>query len=339
MAVFFVVLALGTKSLIGNIAEIPSGRGILGGPTLPKKSIFEGSLPVTALKGKSAVVADMGASAQQQTALLERSGSHVESVMLPAAFLGGAPTIVTASAAASSLRRPDVLSYKVQKGDTISGIAAQFGVTVDTILAANPTVRRSALKIGQEIAVLPVSGVLYRARDGETMYSIASLFNVPLQQVVRYNKAVATGAIAEGTLVVVPGGRVSAVRASFDNDENASLPSLKGFFEKPTDGFNWGKLHHYNAVDIAASSGTPVWASAEGLVLPETGGRGYGRFVLVEHANGTKTRYAHLEQVVVSAGDYVKQRQLIGTVGDTGESTGCHVHFEVYGAKNPFAKP
>jgi murein DD-endopeptidase MepM/ murein hydrolase activator NlpD len=226
----------------------------------------------------------------------------------------------------------------VQKGDTISGVAAKFGVTVDTILAANPTVRRGALKIGQEIAVLPVSGVLYRARDGETMDSIASLFGVPREQVVRYNKAVASGAVPEGTLIVVPGGRVSAVRASFENDESTSLPSLKGYFEKPTDGFNWGKLHHHNAVDIAASCGTPVWASAEGLVLPEAGGRGYGRFVLIEHPNGTRTRYAHLEQVVVSSGDYVKQRQLIGTVGDTGESTGCHVHFEVYGAKNPFAK-
>jgi len=119
-------------------------------------------------------------------------------------------------------------------------------------------------------------------------------------------------------------------------------------FIMPADGYNWGQLHHYNAVDISNKCGTPVRASAEGLVAPDenfgsgVGGwnGGYGNFVLIEHpfGDGVMTRYAHLSKVLVNIGDYVKQGQEIGIVGETGDATGCHVHFEVYGAENPFAK-
>jgi murein DD-endopeptidase MepM/ murein hydrolase activator NlpD len=113
----------------------------------------------------------------------------------------------------------------------------------------------------------------------------------------------------------------------------------------PTEGFNWGILHNQNAVDIANSCGTPVDAAAEGLVVDESGNdvwsSGYGRYVIIEHPNNTKTRYAHLEKVAVSIGDYVTQGSQIGTMGNTGNvhgPTGCHLHFEIYGAANPFAK-
>ncbi len=89
-------------------------------------------------------------------------------------------------------------------------------------------------------------------------------------------------------------------------------------------------------------------AAAEGLVVPDpqipntTDGwnDGYGNFVLIEHpfGNDVRTRYAHLEKVLVSIGDYVKQGEVIGLMGETGDASGCHVHFEVYGAQNPFAK-
>ncbi len=120
-----------------------------------------------------------------------------------------------------------------------------------------------------------------------------------------------------------------------------SGPDLGGYFSMPAQGFNWGKLHPHNAVDIANACGTSIVASANGMVnevsLDDWNG-GYGHYVLIAHPNGTKTRYAHMEKISVSVGLYVKQGEILGTMGRTGDATGCHVHFEVLGAVNPFAK-
>ncbi len=120
----------------------------------------------------------------------------------------------------------------------------------------------------------------------------------------------------------------------------AEGPDLGDYFAMPAKGFNWGKLHPHNAVDIASDCGTEIRASAEGMVNETSLGLwngGYGHYILISHPNGTKTRYAHLNKVLVSVGQRVKKGELIGTMGETGNATGCHVHFEVIGAVNPFA--
>lgn len=126
-----------------------------------------------------------------------------------------------------------------------------------------------------------------------------------------------------------------------NENEPSPLPDLKDYFIKPTTGFNWGKIHPHNAVDIANLCGTTVVAAEDGLVSDistDDWSGGYGRYVTLEHSNGTKTRYAHLNDVGVAVGDYLTQGKSIGTMGETGDATGCHLHFEVYGAKNPFGK-
>lgn len=112
-------------------------------------------------------------------------------------------------------------------------------------------------------------------------------------------------------------------------------------FILPTDGINWGKLHPKNAVDIAASCGTPVYAAESGLVinLAKNGwNSGYGKYIELEHLSGIKTLYAHLSLINIKLGDYINRGGKIGEVGDSGESTGCHLHFEIKGLKNPFVK-
>jgi len=83
----------------------------------------------------------------------------------------------------------------------------------------------------------------------------------------------------------------------------------------------------------------PVFASAEGRVLITRfsgWNGGYGRYVVISHPNGTQTLYAHLQALTVNAGDVVAKGNVIGAIGSSGNSTGCHVHFEVRGARNPF---
>jgi murein DD-endopeptidase MepM/ murein hydrolase activator NlpD len=98
-------------------------------------------------------------------------------------------------------------------------------------------------------------------------------------------------------------------------------------------------IHGYNGVDLAAPTGTQVLAAASGQVLISRFGGwngGYGNYIVIKHSNGTQTLYAHNSANYVSVGQWVSQGDVIGLVGNTGKSTGSHLHFEVRGAKNPF---
>ena len=123
-----------------------------------------------------------------------------------------------------------------------------------------------------------------------------------------------------------------------------SQKSKDSYFIIPTTGWNWGILHSYNAVDIANNCGTPIYAAASGLIIESVAkgwNEGYGHYVKIEHLNNTETVYAHLNENIAPGGKYVTQGELIGYMGNTGNThgpTGCHLHFEVHGAKNPLAK-
>jgi murein DD-endopeptidase MepM/ murein hydrolase activator NlpD len=144
---------------------------------------------------------------------------------------------------------------------------------------------------------------------------------------------------------------VAVLQAALDEELDSHEPSpkptlrLTNYFIQPARGTNWGILHAHNAVDIANVCGTSVVASAAGIVTESSGegnwNGGYGNYVVLEHPNGVKTKYAHLGTVGVSLGDEVRQGDGIGTIGATGHvvgATGCHLHFEVLGAVNPFVR-
>jgi murein DD-endopeptidase MepM/ murein hydrolase activator NlpD len=98
-------------------------------------------------------------------------------------------------------------------------------------------------------------------------------------------------------------------------------------------------IHGYNAVDLAASVGTPIRAAAAGEVIVSKNSGwngGYGQYIVIRHSNGAQTLYGHLSANSVGVGAYVSQGEVIGLMGNTGKSTGPHLHFEVRGATNPF---
>jgi len=137
----------------------------------------------------------------------------------------------------------------------------------------------------------------------------------------------------------------------------AAGPYLDGYFIPPTTGYNRGVLHAYNAVDISRGSACvdediPVYAAASGVITTaystESANRytygGYGNNITILHPNGVITRYAHLKGVLVTVGQYVNQGSIIAYMGGypyqpgSGNSTGCHLHYEVRGAKNPLIR-
>ena len=236
--------------------------------------------------------------------------------------------------------RGGVIIYKVQKGDNVSRIASNYGISINTILWANGDLKPNSLVPGQEIIVLPVTGVLHSLQEGETLESIAGKYGIPVERIMSVNPNIAPAKLAFGMTIIIPDSR--PLKASYNYI--SKLPDLPGYFAIPTTGWNWGQLHPYNAVDIANGCGTPIYASAEGLVVEVVSGGwnfGYGSYIVIEHPNNTKTKYAHNFKNLVTVGDYVVKGDQIATVGNTGKTdgpTGCHLHFEVYGARNPFAK-
>jgi len=257
-------------------------------------------------------------------------------------YISNKDTLNNQNSPLTSIRqeRSGILIYKVQKGDTLSTIAADFGISHASITWAN-NIKTSHLNPGQEIVILPISGVKHEIKIGETVESIAEYYSADPQRIIEFNN-LKNLSLKPGETLIVPDGKMPQVqRALAQTKATAStLPSYPNYYSIPTTGINWGILHTNNAVDIANRCGTNVIASAEGLVINVSIGwnSGYGNYVEIQHPNGTETLYAHLNQINVKAGEYVSAKDIIGLMGDSGYSTGCHLHFEIHGAKNPFAK-
>lgn len=107
--------------------------------------------------------------------------------------------------------------------------------------------------------------------------------------------------------------------------EGAALTSGFGMRTHPVLG---GRRAH-SGIDLAAPTGTPVYATADGVISRADWYSSYGLYISVEHGASMQTRYAHLSRLAVAAGDTVKKGDLIGYVGSTGRSTGPHLHYEV----------
>jgi LysM repeat protein len=240
--------------------------------------------------------------------------------------------------------------YVVREGDSISGIAAMFGVSASTIIWANDLSASGAIKPGETLTILPISGVRHAVRAGDTVSSIAKKYGGSEAEILSYNGLAKDARLAVGDTVIIPDGEVAAVvhrparpaRPSSGASGGTALPFSGGFLTSPVAGgvLTQG-LHGYNAVDIGAPVGTPVAASAAGKVIVARNSGwngGYGNYIVVEHENGVQTLYSHLSRVIAGSGNRVVQGEVLGYVGTTGKTTGPHLHFEVRGAANPFAR-
>lgn len=262
------------------------------------------------------------------------------------------PAITAASSALGGADLPmegdpmdDISVYVVRKGDTIGQIAEMYDVSVNTILWANDLKKGAPLKEGDTLLILPISGVKHTVAKGETLASIAKKYKVDTLTIAGFNGLETSAALAVGEELIIPEGQMADTPASSGSKPgtkitgNGSSKVISGYYINPVPELRRKSqgLHGKNGVDLAAPTGTRVLASAPGkIIFAKSGWNGaYGNLIIEEHPNGTKTLYAHLSQINVTVGQRVERGQLIGLVGNTGRSTGPHLHFEVHGAKNP----
>jgi len=232
-----------------------------------------------------------------------------------------------------------ITNYAVQPGDTLQSIASSYNISTSTILWANGLTSGSPLKVGQSLTILPVDGVLHVVKSGDTMAAIAQKYKANASDIISFNSLANQDDIYIGDILVVPGGVMPKQAAPIINDQ---IPLADNYFIFPAQGIITQGLHYYNAIDLANKCGTPIYAAAEGVVeravYNNSWNLGMGNYVTILHPNGTVTYYGHFEVVFVKPGDKVNAGDRIGLMGETGDATGCHVHFEVIGATNPLAK-
>lgn len=256
---------------------------------------------------------------------------------------------------------PDRISvYVVRTGDSLSEIADMFGVSVNTIIWANNLSGPTDVHPGDTLVILPVSGTEHKVRTGDTLKSLATMYGADAGEIAQYNGLDADAPLAIGTTVIVPGGEIAAPKPAATKSVTktstpqvsgkgisepylgGSGPAAPGYYDNPLPGgIITQSIHGWNGVDIGAHTGTPILAAAAGtVIIARSNGAwngGYGNYVVITHSNGSQTLYGHMSHVSVHAGETVSGGEAIGAVGLTGLTTGAHLHFEVRGAKNPFA--
>jgi murein DD-endopeptidase MepM/ murein hydrolase activator NlpD len=287
-----------------------------------------------------------------------------------------------------------ITTYTVKAGDSLSMIAQDNGVSVNTILWANDITDPSTIKEGTKLVILPVSGVQHTVRSGETLSTVAEKYHADADDIAQFNGLPADDTLVVGSTIIIPGGElpsasddsslntsstkssstsstkkekdtsskssddstpaVASTKSSTNNSgytnysdetgnpyKGGSGAALNGYFSNPLPGAILTQgIHGWNAVDLGAHTGTPILAAAKGtIILSRMGGwnGGYGNYVIIDNGGGIETLYAHMSETKATVGDTVSAGDVIGYVGMTGDATGPHLHFEVRGARNPFA--
>lgn len=261
-----------------------------------------------------------------------------ESALLPDAGPSGTLADVEDNAPKSN----QISVYVVREGDSISQIAKMFDVSVNTLVWANDIGNGEIIKEGQQLVILPVSGLEYTVRKGDTPASIAKKYGADAREILEFNDIADASGLIVGDIIILPGGKKATPKYSSARKvvRGTNVPSYNGYYIRPVSGARKSQnLHGYNAIDLAAPHGTPIVAAASGeVIISRNSGwnGGYGKYVVIQHDNGTQTLYSHNNGNIVKRGQWVVQGQVIGYIGSTGRSTGPHVHFEIRGARNPF---
>lgn len=249
----------------------------------------------------------------------------------------------TTGSSETSSAREGIISYTVENGDTVSGIANKFQVSVNTILWANNLSAYSLIRPGNTLTILPTSGVVHKVKSGETVGKIALQYGVEEKDIFSYNDIKSANSLVIGQNIIIPGGRKTTTQTAVASKPStpASVVEKLTTPKKATDSGSsmvWPTEGHritqyyswrHTGLDIANKTGTPLYAAEAGTVEYSGWSNGYGYNVLVNHGGGKKTRYAHASKLYVKVGDKVARGEQIAAMGSTGWSTGPHIHFEV----------
>jgi murein DD-endopeptidase MepM/ murein hydrolase activator NlpD len=287
----------------------------------------------------------------------------------------GIPRLATLYTVIPTRPRTEVITYTVQDGDTLFGIAEKFNLMPETLLWGNTYIlgdNPHLLRPGMELNILPANGTYHRWSTGEGLNGVANGYGVKAEDIINWpgNNLDPDNLgdwsnpnIEAGTMLFVPGGQRAFVTWSAPriNRNNPGVAKIlgpgwcgtvvdgavgTGSFIYPTNhhylsGFDYSPSTNHYGIDLDGDLGDPIYASDNGVIVYAGWNNwGYGYVVVIDHAFGWQTLYAHLSYIGVGCGQSVYQGSVIGSMGSTGNSSGPHLHFEMlhetYGKVNPW---
>ena len=261
--------------------------------------------------------------------------------------------------------RNELSTYTVVQGDTVFDIAEKFGLEPQTILWGNYSVlldNPHSLRPGQELMILPVDGVYWEWLGGISFGSWAEFYGVTAADIIEYPgnnidpNTVGdynTANIPTGAWLIIPGGKRDFVSWSAplgvtrENPASARVLGAGacdpvsggaigyGAFVYPSNnrylsGFDYSPETNHNGIDLAGNTGEAVYAADAGVIVyAGWNDYGYGNMIMIDHGNGFQTLYAHLSALNVGCGQSIGQGEVIGAIGNSGRSSGSHLHFEI----------
>jgi murein DD-endopeptidase MepM/ murein hydrolase activator NlpD len=289
------------------------------------------------LLGSTPVVRAKAASAQGGSA----ASSLVQNGAKAAPGRGGA---VTAAQAAESIglvaegkssegldRGLYFTAYKVARGDTLSDIADNFDVSLDTVVSFNGIKNARSLQPGTLLKIPSMSGILYTAKAGDSASSVAAANGISADRVIEAN-GLMSDSLESGRRVFLPDAKLASFTLREISGDLFMWPArawISDWYGWRKDPFSGARSFH-TGIDIGVDTGTPVRAAMEGRVSETGYNSSFGNYILINHHAGWMTLYGHLQSISVKEGQRVDSGQRIAYSGNTGYSTGPHLHFSVY---------
>ncbi len=224
-----------------------------------------------------------------------------------------------------------VSDYEIQAGDTLGQIAIDHSLYMDTLISFNQISNVRRMQVGAHLSVPNRDGLLHQVEGGDTLSGLSDEYDVEFNAILDAN-SMTSAELQPGQALFIPGARMNSTDLRLVLGELFIRPSVGRF----TSGFGYradpftGVRRFHNGADWARYIGSPIKASMGGTVVHVERQLGnYGRFVIIQHHKGFQTLYAHMNTVYVRRGQYVSQGEVIGEMGNTGRSTGPHLHFSI----------
>ncbi|MGL4687356.1 MAG: peptidoglycan DD-metalloendopeptidase family protein, partial [Fusobacteriaceae bacterium] len=236
------------------------------------------------------------------------------------------------------------IDYVIEKGDNLYDIAKKYNITEEILKANNPKLGK-VIQIGESLKIPSENGVFYKVKKGDSLFKIAQTYKVKVDSFGKYNKLEGNKLdigqeifIKDPNLkfITLKGKEVVAKKGSSSKTELAKTENFVMPIKFTGISSPYGNRFHpilkryigHAGVDLKARY-ISAYAAKEGKVTFAGTMNGYGKIVIISHENGYETRYAHLNAIYVSVGTRVNQGDKIAQTGNTGRSTGPHLHFEI----------